>query len=268
MVARVFPLLLILLSGCAVFQGEAVTKVALLAPFEGRYREVGYDALYAARLAFADSGVQTIDLYPVDDGGSADSAAERAAALTYDPAVAFVLVLGVDATRPEVQEELAPLPTVIIGHWNSTPAGAHVGLLAPKELDAQVDDATLSEVTEAAKAEAPMIGNELLALRQFSLLRDDLDRVTVLSGSTLPDVSFSQRYGQGDPFAPEPGLLATLTYDAARLAIRAVQDEASLAQTRYEGINGVIRFQDGYWQDAPLNEYRYEDGALVPISPQ
>ncbi|MCS7070642.1 MAG: hypothetical protein NZM00_03995, partial [Anaerolinea sp.] len=65
---KVFALIAIaLLTGCTVHQ--TAPRIALIAPFEGRYREVGYNALYAARLALADaeSGVQ---LLPLDDGGS------------------------------------------------------------------------------------------------------------------------------------------------------------------------------------------------------
>jgi len=262
MAARLWPFLLLLLSGCAIFRSEEVTKVVLLAPFEGRYREVGYNALYAARLAFADSGTQTIDLYPIDDGGSVESAAERAAALTHDPTVEFVLVLGIHAADSNVQEQLAPLPTIIVGHWNSAPVGNYVAMLISPELSTKLDS-EFSSVIEAAEAEAPLIGNELLALRQFPLLRDDLAAITIYSSASLPDEAFMERYGQDDPFAPEPGLLATLTYDAARFAIEAVQNNATLNEIRYEGINGAISFRDGYWQDAPLYEYVYENGILT-----
>ena len=42
-------LLLVALTACG--GTPPVMRLALLAPFEGRYREVGYQALYAARLA-------------------------------------------------------------------------------------------------------------------------------------------------------------------------------------------------------------------------
>src|SRR5690349_2126250 len=43
------------LSGCAITPHELTPRIALLAPFEGRYREVGYNAYYAVRLAFVDA---------------------------------------------------------------------------------------------------------------------------------------------------------------------------------------------------------------------
>lgn len=259
-----FLLLLLLLGGCAVFRSEDVTKIALLAPFEGRYREVGYNALYAARLAFADSGTQTIDLYPVDDGGSVESAAERAAALRQDPAVKFVLLVGIDAADEMVQQQLTPHPIVIVGHWNSTPTGEHTVMLASRLLDALLEEAPATDIVEAAGQRGHLIGSELLALQQFTSLRDDTAQVEIVTSAQLPDPAFTARYGQGDPFAPEPGLLATLTYDATRIAIHALQEDAPLDTIRYEGINGVITFRDGYWQEAPVRSYRYAEGQLVP----
>jgi len=34
----------------------------------------------------------------------------------------------------------------------------------------------------------------------------------------------------------------------------------------YEGINGTIQFTDGYWQDAPIHRYRFEDGQLFLVT--
>ena len=62
--------MILIMCGCAIVKAPITTRVALLAPFEGRYREVGYNALYAARLAFADSSIMSIELLAVDDGGT------------------------------------------------------------------------------------------------------------------------------------------------------------------------------------------------------
>jgi ABC-type branched-subunit amino acid transport system substrate-binding protein len=71
--------------GCGATRSYAITRIALLAPFEGRYREVGYNAYYAALLALGESGSTQIELLAVDDGGSPATAAQRAAALARDP---------------------------------------------------------------------------------------------------------------------------------------------------------------------------------------
>src|SRR4051794_35174325 len=94
---RAMPLLIfaLFLSACGVMH-TPITRIALLAPFEGRYREIGYNALYAARLALADAADPQIELLPIDAGG--DQAAERARALSLDPQVKTVILLGYEAT--------------------------------------------------------------------------------------------------------------------------------------------------------------------------
>jgi len=95
---------LIFVSACG--STRPVVKFGLVAPFEGRYRPVGYDAIYAARLAVrernASGGVggYRVELVAYDDGGDAQAATERAKQLALDPQV--VAVIGhfrVDATR-------------------------------------------------------------------------------------------------------------------------------------------------------------------------
>jgi ABC-type branched-subunit amino acid transport system substrate-binding protein len=74
-----------------------VVKFGLVAPFEGRYRPVGYDAIYAARLAVRERnaaggvGGYRVELVAYDDGGDAPSAIERARQLALDPQVVAVL---------------------------------------------------------------------------------------------------------------------------------------------------------------------------------
>jgi ABC-type branched-subunit amino acid transport system substrate-binding protein len=83
-----------------------VIKFGLVAPFEGRYRPVGYDAIYAARLAVRERnaaggvGGYRVELVAYDDGGEAQSAAERARQLALDPQVVAVIGhLRVETTR-------------------------------------------------------------------------------------------------------------------------------------------------------------------------
>ena len=55
-------LLIPLVTACAIQRTSTPYKIALLAPFEGRYRDVGYDALYAARLALSEANLSQIVL--------------------------------------------------------------------------------------------------------------------------------------------------------------------------------------------------------------
>ena len=88
--------------GCLIFvpgcgSTRPVVKFGLVAPFEGRYRPVGYDAIYAARLAVRERnaaggvGGYRVELVAYDDGGDAQSAVERARQLALDPQVVAVI---------------------------------------------------------------------------------------------------------------------------------------------------------------------------------
>lgn len=72
-------------------------KIGLVAPFEGRYRYVGYDALYAVRLAVrevnASGGVRGygIELVAYNDNADPAMAVEQARKLAVDPQVIAVI---------------------------------------------------------------------------------------------------------------------------------------------------------------------------------
>jgi ABC-type branched-subunit amino acid transport system substrate-binding protein len=90
-------ILLLLLLATSCRSVPPAVKIGLAAPFEGRWRDVGYDAIYAARLAVREaneSGGITgyrVELVALDDGGDARLAAEAAATLAADPEVLVVL---------------------------------------------------------------------------------------------------------------------------------------------------------------------------------
>lgn len=91
------PLLLscVLLASCG--RPVPVLKVGLVAPFEGRYRSLGYDVIYSARLAVREvnsvGGIQGryVALVSLDDSGETDLAQGAAASLVVDPAVVAVV---------------------------------------------------------------------------------------------------------------------------------------------------------------------------------
>lgn len=163
--------------GCAVIRTPQPGKIALLAPFDGAQADVGYEALYAARLALAevDPNAFAYTLLPLEDGGT-NFAADRARALAVDPDVIAVLLLGENAAAAETQAALGDLPAVIVGDWGAAPVD---------------DDVTF--VTEAP----PM------------------------------DETFAERYSVGNPFAPEPGEYAALTYRAMGLLLESLQARSS-----------------------------------------
>jgi hypothetical protein len=263
------PCILLAASGCAVSQTEPTVRVALLAPFEGRYREIGYNALYAARLALDDYGKNNTELLAVDDGGSVENAADRARALAQDPQVKTVVVLGYAATDKTAQQAFGQLPVLIVGNWSVEPQTDTVFVLSNPQINQRITTMERIEVVDTTALDAPFTGGEILALEQFAKLRQSLDDITMVSSALLPDANFTERYLSSGQFTPKPGLLATLTYDAAAIAIQAAQTQnpAQTTQTQaYTGLNGVIQFENGYWIDAPIHDYRYNaDRQLIEL---
>jgi ABC-type branched-subunit amino acid transport system substrate-binding protein len=82
-------------AGCASV--DPVVKIGLVGPFEGRYRAIGYDAIYSARLAVREInaaggvGGYRVALVALDDRGDPELAAQAAASLALDPAVVAVV---------------------------------------------------------------------------------------------------------------------------------------------------------------------------------
>ncbi len=264
-------ILVLISSSCAVIRYEPVYKLALLAPFEGRYREVGYNALYAARLALKDTG--QITLLPVDDGGSAEHAQARAKALERDRSVIGVIIVSPNAIDENTLDQFTSLPAIVIGEWGAQPT-PHVFIASNPLIPNMVTIPLKTELLDAANYSEPVTGGAVLALSQFPELSPNPTQVTVLSSSLLPDEAFRQRYISSDIFAPEPNLWATLTFDMSDFFKRAINKAPTreavhtyLMQETYRGINGAIHFIDGYWQEAPIYHYGYNDeGELIPLN--
>ena len=259
--------LVVCLSACAATRSAAPVKIALLAPFEGRYREIGYNALYSVRLALADQGDRAIELLAVDDGGAVESAVSRGRALALDPSVLAVVALGYQSADAAVQRTLDGVPMLIVGNWSTRPMRAGVFILSNAALNTLITAPPHVDVTEAARLDSPVRGGEVFGLEQFARLRESLDGISVVSSGSVPGTDFDARYRGGDPFAPEPGLLALSSYDGARLIAQLIagglHDRAALIDAvmnaRYSGLSGRIRFTEGYWADAPIHRFRFDE---------
>jgi ABC-type branched-subunit amino acid transport system substrate-binding protein len=144
-------LALLALTGCGAMPGTI--KIGLVAPFEGRWREVGYDAIYAARLAVREVnesggiGPYRVELVALDDGGDARLAAEAAAALAADPQV--LVALG--HWLPETTASAAPVyaeASLALLPLGLAPLGESEPALLPQRF--REDYATLSPFDEVA----------------------------------------------------------------------------------------------------------------------
>ncbi len=105
---------------------QPTVKIGLVAPFEGRYRYVGYDVIYAVRMALREAnaadgvGGYSVELVAYDDGADPAMAVEQARKLAADPAV--IAAIG------HFREETT-------GAALSVYAGAGIPLVAPAVLD-------------------------------------------------------------------------------------------------------------------------------------
>ena len=94
---------------------EPTVKIGLSAPFEGLYRELGYEVLYAVRLAVrernAEGGVgqrYLVELVALNDLNEAETAVEQARKMAVDPAVLAVMG-GLSAQTAPVASEYEQL---------------------------------------------------------------------------------------------------------------------------------------------------------------
>jgi ABC-type branched-subunit amino acid transport system substrate-binding protein len=92
--------IMLVVSGCdrpATRRDDPVVKIGLVAPFEGRHRDVGYDVIYSARLAIrqaneaSQAGMTKVTLVAVDDFGDPQAARETARAMVIDHDVMAVI---------------------------------------------------------------------------------------------------------------------------------------------------------------------------------
>ncbi len=137
-VARLFVLTLaaLLVAGCASV--EPVVKIGLVAPFEGRHRAVGYDAIYSARLAVREVNARggigglRVALVALDDRGDPELAREAAASLAVDPAVVAVAGHFLPETTDSATNiyAKADLPLIRMG---APPFGEHAAAALPAE---------------------------------------------------------------------------------------------------------------------------------------
>lgn len=96
---RIVFVLVMVLVGCSQFPGSTkpVLRIGLVAPFEGRNRDIGYDLIYSTRMAVRElnesGGIEgyRIELMAMDDGGDPELAVMAAQALAADPQVLCVM---------------------------------------------------------------------------------------------------------------------------------------------------------------------------------
>jgi hypothetical protein len=217
--------------GSCVRVTPKVVRIGFVAPFEGRYREIGSDVIPAARLAIRewaaasanDRAGLAFELVAYDDMGDPALAAAQAEKLAADPDVAAVIGHWRDETTlaaaPIYAEAGLPLVTftttdVISGGEVTNLAPSAEALSAAAEawaqaegINAAVQIEPLAEVDKAVAAarqagadDQAAIGGPVWGLGQFGALGGEwVEGLYYVSGAAAPGMA-------DDAFLPPGGL--------------------------------------------------------------
>ncbi|MGH2521018.1 MAG: ABC transporter substrate-binding protein [Anaerolineales bacterium] len=227
-----------------------VVKIALVAPFEGRYRDVGYEVIYAVRLAVreanANGGVASysVELLALDDAGDPDMAVEQARKVATDPQVVGVIGHWLDkstlAAAREYDAEGIPLlattsaPNLPASAFRLWPALAALTTAVPNALFCPDPCDSLENLdwlfsnlqSRASVSNLQLAGPPLWGQPQFAALAGEAaEGVYFVAAAPLPpdstDPSFADRY-HAISNGVEPRTNAVLAYDAVRLLLEAI----------------------------------------------
>ncbi len=230
-------------------------KIGLVAPFEGRYRDIGYEVIYAVRLAVREAnaaggaGGYSLALMAYDDAGDADQAMEQAAKIATDPDVLGVIghwrvattavaapayaAAGLPLLAPNPGSAAADLPEAT--YRLGLPAATERAALPPGALQCpapcdDLDDLTWLLATRADDPESALFGPPLWGEPQFAALAGPAaEGAYFITAAPFPadsaDPAFAERYAAlSNGVVPRSN--AVLAYDAARLLIQAIAASA------------------------------------------
>ena len=260
LVALIF--LLIAFSTACTPAAPPLVKIGVIAPFSGRYREIGYQALYGARLALAQHNLAHVtphyhvELIAFDDKAHAATAAEQAKKLLSDPNVVAVIGHWIEhttvATAPlfEIAQipllATAALPDEVVHHNN------YLFRLYPNEntllhqLDTVARNHSVaytcncnvisgSDLLKSIKVSTPAataVGGPLWSLNEFILLANDTaDGSYFVTPAPHPLVSphasqFMRHYRQAFP-GQNIGWVSVHAYEATRILLATLKDSRS-----------------------------------------
>ena len=269
-VSRSFVLLassfcfIFLLSACSPVR--PVVKIALIAPFEGRYRNMGYEVIYAVRLAVREANARggvagySVELLALDDSGDPAMAAEQARKVAADPQVMGVIGHWLNDTTASAAPvyEAEEIPFLGSGQASAVsrqPSAFWLGLPCPT-------DSLCPESFEQLRqweAEGRTISPDMPILLPAPLPADSADP------------AFAGRY-RAISNGTEPSFNAVLAYDATHLVFDAVARDvqangaptrvgglAALAESEYAGLSGRFQFDANHNWAAQRWEYAWRE---------
>ncbi|MDL1899336.1 hypothetical protein FBR02_01035 [Anaerolineae bacterium CFX9] len=246
---------LLLAAACA--PAARLPRLVLLAPFEGRLREIGYNAYYAALLAFEETGnTDHAALLALDDGGTAESAISRARAVSLDDTVAGVILVGPFAADARVQRELGEIPALVVGLWSSESPAANTIVLSHPAITDAVTVMPVSALSEAdIETGTDTLWSDLAGLDDVQRLLPESETITLLTSGEPVSEQFEGRYRAVGMFTPPPNHLAGLTYLATTELLSAVT-AARTPSAVMQALHETFPTTEGYWSAAPINAFQ------------
>ena len=284
-----------------------ILKIGLVAPFEGRYRELGYDVIHAIRLAInefnsRDSQEVSFALVAFDDGANPDLAKEQAHKIATDPDVVAVLGHWLPETTNAVSAIYSSEGIPFLATANEDTNSATIFKLGPSTEDlsrlleiyqsVNGDDRewTLCEcgiesVTAVGKDGGRLVvGPPVWSLNEFwelNRLEAGVVFVPTALPRDLPAASTFQTAYEELSGGEAPGVFAMLAYDSTKMLLESIIDSEimspaeirtaiknGLLQGSYQGLAGVYEFDPaGQSIKTPASLYRWQDGNFIPVIP-
>ncbi len=230
-------LLLLAVGGCTIPGSiKPIVKVGLVAPFEGLYRPLGYEVLYAVKLAIrernASGGVAgyMVELVALNDDNQPAVAAQRAREMAVDPDVVGVIGHFSSPTTLAALEEYRRAGLALVTSAATANAVTDGGYLNVYRLCARNDrlgqEAAHYAVTElGAERLAILRGQEDLA-EAFALTATNLG-ATVVSDVGAAQVDWSVQVAAQAP-------------DLVFFTVDAVEGADLIVQARQKGIDALF----------------------------
>lgn len=294
---KYLPALTVILLSACIHTTPEIIKIGVVAPFEGRYREIGVDVIPAARLAVSEwsaiyksSGI-AFEIAAYDDGGDAEHAIQAARRLTVDPDIAIVIGhWGNDTTLaalPIYENADLPLVTVAAGEvkghsliYNLSPSTEQLyqtvtqwQSMQPFPVQVSIEQSNILVAADEVKNSGAIyyVGGALWGMNQFYALASPLaDNTYFLSSNSLPQDSlalidldqFVAEYKERSLGEP-PGIFAVSAYQATWIAIQV------LAESRGIAVSPPVHLPElestGQSLNPPLYLYKWQDGERVLV---
>ncbi|MCS7060969.1 MAG: ABC transporter substrate-binding protein [Anaerolineae bacterium] len=286
--------LLLVLTACrpsvlAPFRPSAIVKIALIAPFEGRFAAVGYEAFPAMRIALREQatagGIRGfhVEFVAFNDNADPIQAAQAARSAAVDPLVLAVIghyrldttlaaletyeKAGLPIVAPTVPSDLLPAHRLL---FRMGPRSTRLRAPESCRLNEEVLRTVLAVVPDLQTPNASrLFGAQLAGACFWTDAPFPRDRPAAQQAlSNFRDVSGGA----------EPGPRSISAYDATRLILKAVEADIAthgaptragvaeaLRRITYTGLLGTIQFDaKGQWSGAPVWLYRFDQsGTLV-----